>query len=88
MSRKILFTKKDCEKCRQLVVDCCTALEDFERYDVESQEGIVELCAYDLFGDAERMLPIIVCGDKIAKGYIACKTLLDSDKFPSIKLGE
>ena len=87
-NRKILFTKQGCEKCYQLLVDCCTALEGFERYDVESQEGIVELCSYDLFGEAEKWLPIIVCGERVAKGYVACKQLLDSGKWQNIKLGE
>lgn len=88
MTRKILFTKQDCEKCHQLLVDCCTALEGFERFDVETEDGIVELCSYDLFGEAERWLPIIVCEGKIAKGYVQCKQLLDSQKWQNIKLGE
>ena len=88
MRRNILFTKQGCEKCAELEAQFGGCLAGFERFDVETAEGIVELCSYDLFADAEQNLPIIVCGDRVARGYIGCKQLMESDKWQNIKLGD
>ena len=76
---RILFTKEKCEKCWKLKHAYAPHLKYLKvsEIDVESQDGLVELCSLGLFGDAERMLPILVLGEKVAKGYIACRNILN-----------